>query len=75
MKKTFIFLILATILTSCSALGTKTIYKSKLGIKKATRIGFSQLANEDIIEQIAKGSSLVYKSTMSYTFFIILPKV
>ncbi|WP_422089663.1 hypothetical protein [Tenacibaculum ovolyticum] len=65
MKKSFIFLIITTILTSCSVLGTRTIYKSNSGIEKATRIGFSQLAHEDIIEQIVKGSSLVYKNTMS----------
>lgn len=65
MKKTFIFFIITAILTSCSVLGTRTIYKSNSGIEKATRIGFSQLAHEDIVEQIAKGSSLVYRNIMS----------
>lgn len=67
MKNTskFILLILAIALTSCGAMGTKTLYKAETNLNKPTKIGFSQVANEDIMEKIVKGSTKIYDSTMT----------
>lgn len=62
---TFFLLFLAILLTGCSALGTKTLYRTKTNLEKPTKIGFSQLANEDIMNQIIKGSSEIYDTTMT----------
>ncbi len=60
----FILLILTTVLTSCGAMGTKTLYKTETNFKKPTKIGFSQVANEDIMDKIVRGSAKIYDSTM-----------
>ncbi|MBP93026.1 MAG: hypothetical protein CMC55_02780 [Flavobacteriaceae bacterium] len=67
MKNTskFILLILAIALTSCGAMGTRTLYKAEINLNKPTKIGFSQVANEDIMEKIVKGSTKIYDSTMT----------
>lgn len=59
-----VLLILSITLTSCGALGTKTLYKTETQLQKPTKIGFSQLANERIIEKIVKESTEIYDSTM-----------
>lgn len=68
MKNTskFFLLILAIVLTSCGALGTKTLYRTETNLSKPTKIGFSQVANEDIMDKIVKGSAKIYDSTMTY---------
>ncbi len=45
-------------------MGTKTLYRTKSHLNKPTKIGFSQVANEDIMEKIVKGSTKIYDSTM-----------
>lgn len=62
---TFFLMFLAIALTGCGALGTKTLYRTKANLYKPTKIGFSQIANEDIMNQIIKGSSDIYDSTMT----------
>jgi hypothetical protein len=67
MKNTskFVLLILTIALTSCGAMGTKTLYRTATNFNKPTKIGFSQVANEDIMDKIVKGSAKIYDSTMT----------
>ena len=62
---TFFLLFLAILLTGCGALGTKTLYRTKTNLDKPTKIGFSQVANEEVMNQIIKGSSEIYDTTMT----------
>lgn len=66
MKNYFKFitaLILTLFLTGCGAMGTNTLYRNEAKISKPVRIGFSQVANEEIMEKIVKGSTRVYDLT------------
>ena len=45
--------------------GTNTLYRNEAKIAKPSRIGFSQVANEEIIEKIVKGSTRVYDLTIT----------
>lgn len=67
MKNTskFVILIIAIALTSCGAMGTKTLYKTNTNFSKPAKIGYSPIANEDILEKIVKGSAKIYDSTMA----------
>lgn len=56
-------LILTLFLTGCGAMGTNTLYRNEAKITKPARIGFSQVANEEIMEKIVKGSTRVYDLT------------
>lgn len=56
-------LVLTLFLTACGAMGTNTLYKNETKIAKPLRIGFSQVANEEIMEKIVKGSTRVYDLT------------
>lgn len=60
-----LLLILTIALTSCGSMGTKTLYKSGRTLIKPTKIGFSQVANEDIMEKIVNGSTKIYDNTMT----------
>jgi len=44
-------------------MGTNTLYRNEAKIAKPVRIGFSQVANEEIMEKIVKGSTRVYDLT------------
>jgi|GEM_PF-2956471 hypothetical protein len=61
----FVLFILAIALTSCGAMGTKTLYRTESNLTKPTKIGFSQVANEDIMEKIVNGSTKIYDSIMT----------
>lgn len=66
MKNHFKFitaLLLTLFLTGCGAMGTNTLYRNEAKITKPVRIGFSQVANEEIMEKIVKGSTRVYDLT------------
>ncbi len=56
-------LALPLFLAGCGAMGTTTLYRNEAKINKPSRIGFSQVANEDIMEKIVKGSTRVYDLT------------
>lgn len=64
MKSLLIFLVLAGILSGCAALGSRTIYRTKSNLIKPSKIGFTQLANQDVVNLIALGSSEIYTNTM-----------
>src|SRR5690606_34703623 len=59
----FAALVLTLFLTGCGAMGTNTLYRNETKIAKPLRIGFSQVANEEIMEKIVKGSTRVYDLT------------
>lgn len=59
----FAALVLTLFLTGCVAMGTNTLYRNETKIAKPLRIGFSQVANEEIMEKIVKGSTRVYDLT------------
>ena len=61
----FLIVIVTIVLKSCGALGTKTLYRTPSNLAKPAKIGFSQVANEDIMEKIVKGSTKIYDSTMT----------
>lgn len=50
-------------LAGCGAMGTNTLYRNEATIAKPSRIGFSQVANQEIMEKIVKGSTSVYDLT------------
>ncbi|MFH4963871.1 hypothetical protein V8G69_02615 [Gaetbulibacter sp. M235] len=52
--------------TNCAAFGTKTLYKKEtIVLTKPKILGFSQLENEPIIDQIVNGTSENYDKIMS----------
>lgn len=59
----FAALVLTLFLTGCGAMGTNTLYRNETKIAKPLRIGFSQVANEEIMEKIVKGSTRIYDLT------------
>jgi hypothetical protein len=56
-------LVLPLFLAGFGAMGTNTLYRNEAKIAKPSRIGFSQVANEEIMEKIVKGSTRVYDLT------------
>ncbi|MBL4745134.1 MAG: hypothetical protein JKY08_02075 [Flavobacteriaceae bacterium] len=61
----FFLISLIIVLTSCGALGTKTLYKSEGNLKKPTIIGFSQVVIEDMTGKIVQGNVKIYDSVMT----------
>jgi len=61
--KVITVLALPLFLAGCGAMGTNTLYRNEAKITKPVRIGFSQVANEEIMEKIVKGSTRVYDLT------------
>ena len=64
MKPVVIFLVLATVISGCAALGSSTVYRTKNTLTKPSRIGVTQLVNQDAVNLIALGSSSIYANTM-----------
>lgn len=59
-----LILLLALVLNSCGAFGTKTLYKTTSNSSKPSKIGFSQIAKQDIIEDVAEGSIKIFDSVI-----------
>lgn len=66
-KHIFLFLIITIALTSCAALGTKTLYKSetKSEIKK---LAFAKLDGDSIVSKIFPQTDSIFSNTFVETF-------
>ena|ERR1043166_1654999 len=61
--------IFSLVLIGCAALGTKTVYKAQdFGFTKLTRIGFSQIVNEDALNRIRPNTSTLFESAFKKYF-------
>jgi len=62
-------LLIVVILSGCAALGTKTILKSSnLNAYQFTRIGYTQIADEELLNEIRPNTSNIYDSTIKNFF-------
>lgn len=65
MKNLTLYVILTILITNCATFGTKTLYKKEAnGLNKPISLGFSQLKNDSIIDEIISGTSDIYNSVM-----------
>ena len=65
----FLIVVATLFLSGCAALGTKTIYKeNKLNVYNFNNLGYSQVANEDIINKIRPNTSKIYESAIKEYF-------
>ena len=61
------------LLSGCAALGTKTIYKSNtLNSYSFKKLGYSQPASQDILDQIRPNTSTFYQAAFE-EFFLTKP--